>query len=159
MASRTEEASVIDAAGFTVRRSIRIAAPAEKVWRAVAEPEHVSRWFGRTELDGTGVGATGTMTFGPDDVIPLRVEQIDEPRLISYRWSNDDALGHRPAELDEETSTVFTFTLEPVDGGTLLTVVETGFDRTSDAAVNMEEHRTGWDLELDKLVALVEAEA
>lgn len=89
----------------------------------------------------------------------LRVEQIDEPRLISYRWSNDDALGHRPAELDEETSTVFTFTLEPVDGGTLLTVVETGFDRTSDAAVNMEEHRTGWDLELDKLVALVEAEA
>lgn len=159
MASRTEEASVIDAAGFTVRRSIRIAAPAEKVWRAVAEPEHVSRWFGRTELDGTGVGATGTMTFGSDDVIPLRVEQIDEPRLISYRWSNDDALGHRPAELDEETSTVFTFTLEPVDGGTLLTVVETGFDRTSDAAVNMEEHRTGWDLELDKLVALVEAEA
>ena len=159
MASRTEEASVIDATGFTVRRSIRIAAPAEKVWRAVAEPEHVSRWFGRTELDGTGVGATGTMTFGPDDVIPLRVEQIDEPRLISYRWSNDDALGHRPSELDEDTSTVFTFTLEPVDGGTLLTVVETGFDRTSDAAVNMEEHRTGWDLELDKLVALVEAEA
>ncbi|KQR39740.1 SRPBCC domain-containing protein [Microbacterium sp. Leaf159] len=159
MASRTEEASVIDAAGFTVRRSIRIAAPAEKVWRAVAEPEHVSRWFGRTELDGTGVGATGTMTFGPDDVIPLRVEQIDEPRLISYRWSNDDALGHRPAELDEETSTVFTFTLEPVDGGTLLTVVEAGFDRTSDAAANMEDHRTGWDLELDKLVALVEAEA
>ena len=159
MASRTEGASVIDAAGFAVRRSIRIAAPAEKVWRAVAEPAHMSRWFGRTELEGTGVGATGTMTFGPDDVIPLRVQQIDEPRLISYRWSNDDALGHRPAELDEDTSTVFTFTLEPVDGGTLLTVVETGFDRTSDAAVNMEEHRTGWDLELDKLVALVEAEA
>ncbi|KQQ66824.1 SRPBCC domain-containing protein [Microbacterium sp. Leaf320] len=159
MNGRTEEGSVIDAAGFTVRRSIRISAPLEKVWRAVAEPEHVSRWFGRTELDGAGVGATGTMTFGPDDVIPLRIEQIDEPRLISYRWSNDDALGHRPAELDEETSTVFTFTLEPLDGGTLLTVVETGFDRTSDAAVNMEEHRTGWDLELDKLVALVEAEA
>lgn len=159
MASRTEEASAIDAEGFAVRRSIRIAAAVEKVWRAVAEPDYVSQWFGRTELDGTGVGATGTMTFGPDDVIPLRVEQIDEPRLISYRWSNDDALGRRPAELDEDTSTVFTFTLEPIDGGTLLTVVETGFDRTSDAAVNMEEHRTGWDLELDKLVAMVEAEA
>lgn len=159
MAGRTEEASVIDAADFAVRRSIRIAAPIENVWRAVAEPEHVSRWFGRVELDGAGVGATGTMTFGPDDVIPLRVEQIDEPRSISYRWSNDDALGQRPARLDEETSTVFTFTLDSVDGGTLLTVVETEFDRTSDAAVNMEEHRTGWDLELDKLVALVEAEA
>lgn len=159
MGSTTGGASVIDTGGFTVRRSIRIAAAVEKVWRAVAEPEHVSRWFGRTELDGTGVGATGTMTFGPDDVIPLRIERIDEPRLISYRWSNDDALGHRPSQLDERTSTVFTFTLDEIEDGTLLTVVETGFDRTSDAAVNMEEHRTGWDLELDKLVALFEADA
>ena len=159
MVNTTGGASVIDAEGFAVRRSIHIAAPIEKVWRAVAEAEHVSRWFGRTELDGAGVGATGTMTFGPDDVIPLRIEQIDEPRLISYRWSNDDALGHRPTELDEDTSTVFTFTLEPVDGGTVLTVVETGFDRTSDATANMEYHRTGWDLELDKLVVLVEADA
>lgn len=159
MGSATGEASVIDRERFTVRRTIRIAAAVEKVWRAVAEPEHVSRWFGRIELDGTGAGATGTMTFGPDDVIPLRIERIDEPRLISYRWSNDDALGHRPARLDERTSTVFTFTLDEIGEGTLLTVVETGFDRTSDAAVNMEEHRAGWDLELDKLVASVEADA
>lgn len=54
---------------------------------------------------------------------------------------------------------MFIFTLELVDGGMLLAVVGVGFDRTSDAAVNMEEHRTGWNLELDKLVALVEAEA
>lgn len=154
-----EEASVVDAEEFSVRRSIRIAAPIEKVWRAVAEPEHVSRWFGRTELDGTGAGAVGTMTFGPDDVIPLRVERIDEPHLIVYRWSNDDALGRRPDVLDEATSTVFTFTLEATDGGTLLTVVETGFDRTSDPAANMEYHRTGWDEELDKLVALLEGDA
>ena len=41
------EASVVDEESFSVRRSIQIAAPVEKVWRAVAEPQHISRWFGR----------------------------------------------------------------------------------------------------------------
>ncbi|PRA81565.1 SRPBCC domain-containing protein [Microbacterium sp. MYb66] len=153
------EASVVDEETFSVRRSIHIAASVEKVWQAVAEPEHISRWFGRTVLDGAGVGATGTMTFPDYDVIPLRVEEYDEPRRISYRWNNDDVLGKLPESIDEKTSTVFTFTLEEAGGGTRLTVVESGFERTSDPVANLESHRTGWDLELDKMVALVEGEA
>lgn len=150
--------SVVDEETFSVRRTIRIAAPVEKVWRAVAEPEHISRWFGRTVLDGAGAGATGTMTFPDYGAIPLRVEAYDEPHLISYCWGNDDAQASRPAALDPATSTFFTFTLEPVDGGTQLTVVESGFERTSAPLANLESHRTGWNLELDKLVALVEGE-
>ena len=38
-----------------------------------------------------------------------------------------------------------------------LTVVETGFETTSDPAANLESHRQGWDAELDKLVALFES--
>ena len=152
-------AAVVDEETFSVRRTIRIAASVDKVWRAVAEPEHVSRWFGLVALDGTGVGATGTMTFPDYGVIPLRVEAFDEPNLISYRWGNDDAADARPDVLDPEKSTVFTFTLEPVDGGTQLTVVESGFERTSAPLENLESHRTGWNEELDKLVALVEGEA
>jgi uncharacterized protein YndB with AHSA1/START domain len=160
MVSKTHnEASVVDEEAFSVRRSIQIAAPVEKVWRAVAEPEHVSRWFGRTVLNGTGAGASGTMTFPDYDVIPLRIEEFEQPRRISYRWNNDDALGKLPDAVDEATSTVFTFTLEESDGGTRLTVVESGFERTSDPLANLESHRTGWDLELDKMVALVEGEA
>lgn len=150
------EAAVVDEETFSVRRSIRIAAPVEKVWLAVTEPAHISRWFGRTELTGSGVGATGTMTFPDYDVIPLRVEAVDEPRSITYRWNNDDALGTLPDHIDEATSTVFTFTLDEVDGGTQLTVVESGFERTSAPLANLESHRTGWDTELDKLVVLVE---
>ena len=160
MVNMTENTgSVIDEDTFSVRRTIRIAASIDKVWRAVAEPEHISRWFGRTALDGTGVGATGTMTFPDYDVIPLRIEARDEPHLISYRWNNDDALGELPDAVDESTSTVFTFTLDEIDGGTQLTVVESGFERTSAPRENLESHRTGWDLELDKMVALVESEA
>jgi uncharacterized protein YndB with AHSA1/START domain len=157
----TTQASIVDREGFSVRRTIRIGAPVEKVWSAVTDPAHISRWFAKTTLVGTGAGATGTMAFGPDDVIPMRVEELDAPHRVSYRWNNDDALGYRPEVFDEATATVFTFTLEPLDdgAGTLLTLVESGFDRTSDADANMEYHRTGWDAELDKLAALVEAEA
>ncbi|TPX01053.1 hypothetical protein FJ656_29555, partial [Schumannella luteola] len=48
--------AVADESTFSVRRTIRIAAPIEKVWHAVTEPEHISRWFGITVLDGAGVG-------------------------------------------------------------------------------------------------------
>jgi len=150
------EQSVIDEGAFSVRRSIRIAAPLEKVWASVTVPEHISRWFGHAVLDAAGVG---TITWPDRDSIPLRVEAIDEPRMVSYRWSNDDALGSAPTEMDEAHSTVFTFTLETVPNGTQLTVVETGFDNTSDPAGNLEDHRQGWNGELDKLVTLLEGSA
>ena len=88
--------------------------------------------------------------------MPIRIEAVDEPRTISYRWGNDDALGHLAAEVDDEHSTVFTFTLEPVAGGTRLSVIETGFETTSDPAANLESHRAGWNSELDKLIGLLE---
>jgi uncharacterized protein YndB with AHSA1/START domain len=149
--------AVVDESAFTVRRTIRIAAPPEKVWSAVTEPEHVSRWFGRVELDGAGAGARGTMSFPERTPIPLLVQAIDPPRTVTYRWNNDDALEQGPEVLDIDRSTVFTFTLEPVTGGTQLTVVESGFEHTSDPDANLESHRGGWDSELDQLVALLEA--
>lgn len=151
--------SVIDRDAFSVHRTIRISASIEKVWAAVTEPAHITKWFGRAAFDGSGVGALGTLTWDDHGSIPIRIEELDAPRLISYRWSNDGALGAFPEALDEEHSTVFTFTLEPIDEGTLLTLVETGFENTSDAAANMEDHRGGWDAELDKLVALLEGGA
>lgn len=152
------EASVIDEGTFTVRRTIRIAASADKVWTAVTDPAHISKWFGLTVLDGTGAGASGTITFPDYGTVPLRVEAVDAPRMVSYRWGNDDAAEHLP-EVVGDQSTVFTFTLEPVAEGTQLTVVETGFDRTTDPASNMADHAQGWVAELDKLVALLEGDA
>lgn len=148
--------AVVDQDQLTVRRTIRIAAPIEKVWSAVTEPEHISRWFGQAALDGTGPGARGTLSWPERGAVPIRIEAVDPPRTVSYRWSNDDMSGHLPEQVDDEHSTVFTFTLEPVPGGTQLTVVETGFETTSDPAGNLESHRNGWDSELDALVALVE---
>jgi uncharacterized protein YndB with AHSA1/START domain len=153
------EASVVDEEAFTVTRSISIAASVEKVWRAITEPEQISRWFGRTVFDGARPGAQGTMAFEGHGAVPIRIEAIDAPRAVTYRWCNDNALDRPPTAFDEAHSTVFTFTLEIEGSGTRLTVVEAGFESTSAPLVNLESHRVGWNEELDKLIALFEVHA
>lgn len=148
--------AVTDPEALTVTRSIRIAAPVDTVWTAITEPEHISQWFGDSILTGRDAGATGTLTWDDYGSIPVRIEAVDTPRSITYRWSNDDAARALPSEVDDAVSTVFTFSLEAVEGGTQLTVVETGFETTSDPLGNLESHRQGWDSELDELVELLE---
>ena len=150
--------ATIDGPAFTVRRTIDIAAPVHKVWIAITDPAHISQWFGRAEFAGSGAGALGTLSWDDHGSIPVRVEAVDEPHMITYRWSNDHALGTPPEALDVAHSTVFTFTLEPTPSGTQLTVVETGFENISDPQAELESHRGGWDFELDELVALLEGD-
>ncbi len=100
------------------------------------------------------------MTFPDYDVIRCGSRSTTSRGASRTRWNTTTTpSGSSPTSIDEATSTVFTFTLEESDGGTRLTVVESGFERTSDPRGNLESHRTGWDLELDKMVALVEGEA
>ncbi|UAJ80223.1 SRPBCC domain-containing protein [Leifsonia sp. ZF2019] len=146
-------AAVADIDELTVRRTIRISAPREKVWAAVIEPAHISRWFAATELDAEG---QGSITFEGYGTVPLRVAAIAPQDSVTYLWNNDDNLDERPPRFDESRATRFTFTLADAPGGTQLTVVESGFGVTTDPAGNVESHREGWTQELDKLVALLE---
>lgn len=144
----------IEADTFSVRRTIHVNAPREKVWRTVTEPELISQWFGQITLSSSGVGATGTIGWPGERRVPIRVETFDPPSEVSYRWCNEE--GPLPDTVDEQRSTAFRFTLEATSDGTRLTVVETGFERTGDPTGLMADHRDGWDGELDKLVALLE---
>lgn len=146
--------AVVDTDTFSVHRTIHISAPREKVWRTVTEPELVSQWFGQITLTGAGAGALGTIGWPGERRVPIRVETFDPPSEVSYRWCNDE--GPIPETVDEQRSTVFRFTLVATTRGTQLTVIETGFERASDPAGLMADHRGGWDEELDKLVALLE---
>ena len=160
MSMTVNDPSTVDADAFTVRRTVTIAASADKVWAAVTQPELISQWFGNVaQLDRLEVGAEGEFGFEGYGRFPVRIEEVDAPHAIAYRWGNENAA---PTEtLDLAHSTVFRFTLEPLDGGasTRLTVVESGFDHLADPAAAMEDNRGGWDSELDELVAFVEGSA
>lgn len=146
-------AATADPEALTVRRTIRIAADRDKVWAAVTEPAHISRWFGASVLDDTGEGSISFAGYG---TVPLRVTAIDPQSSVTYRWNNDDGAGSRPPAFDPGRATTFTFTLEDAPEGTALTVVESGFEVTSDPSGNLAAHQEGWTTELDKLVVLLE---
>lgn len=146
--------SEIDAEAFSVRRTIHISATLERVWKALTDPQQISLWFGEAHLDGTAVGAVGTLTWPDHGSTPFRVEAIDEPNSISYRWNEEPSTG---TPVIADASTVFTFTLEARAGGTQLTVVETGFETTTDPTASLESHRGGWNSELDELIDLLES--
>ena len=157
MTMTDNQPSVVDSDEFTVRRTVTIAAPIEKVWAAVTEPEHISHWFGQsTVLDELAVGARGSMTWDDYGTLPVLIEELDPPRVVAYRWSNESGNAIAVDHVDPAHSTVFRFTLEAVEGGTQLTVVESGFDTLSTPVESMESNRGGWDHELDELVAYLE---
>ncbi|TFC21856.1 SRPBCC family protein [Cryobacterium glucosi] len=154
MSTKINELSVVDADKFTVSRTITIAAPIEKVWAAVTEAQHIARWFPEhATLSPLAVGTTGVFGWSDHGDFPVRIEELDPPHMIAYRWGNSNAAA---STLESGETTVFRFTLETVDAGTQLTVVESGFDALRDPAASMDGNRGGWDFELDELVAYLE---
>ena len=91
-------ASVIDEGQFTVRRTIRIAAPIEKVWSAVTEPEHISRWFGKAVLVGAGVGARTWRALCEENLHFAKIDAGETGRLAVAEATFHTAPGHPGAE-------------------------------------------------------------
>ena len=114
-----------------IERRIVLRAPRSRVWRAIATPKEFGQWF-RVNLEGSFVeGATtrGKITHpGYEHVtMEMEIERIEPERYFSYRW--------HPYAIDPtvdystEPTTLVEFMLEEADGGTALTIVESGFDR------------------------------
>jgi uncharacterized protein YndB with AHSA1/START domain len=141
----------IDAEQYTVTRTVFITAPRERVWEALTVPEQITRWFGQTaRFDSLTVGASGSFGWEGYGEFPVRIEEVDEPAAFAFTWGT-------PGEpITPQNSTTARFTLEEVDDGTLLTVVESGFADLEDPAASMEDNRGGWDSELGELVAYLE---
>ena len=131
------------------------------MWRAVANAEEFGTWF-RMKLDGPFVaGATvrGTLREPGYEhlAVELAVERIEPERLIAFRW--------HPYALDPavdysgEPTTLIELRLEEHEGGTRLTVTESGFDRIP-AARRAEAFRMndqGWAEQLRRVERYVTA--
>ncbi|WP_159623170.1 SRPBCC domain-containing protein [Ruania rhizosphaerae] len=152
--SRTTEpadAAVADLDAGTITRTVTIAAPRDRVWEALATPEHIETWWGHpsTFPDGWRAGSVGSFSW-QGTPYPVRLDVINPPAELVLTW------GDLNGELDE-TSTTVHFTLEAHDGGTRLTVLESGFLNKPAAArrAAMEENTSGWNAVLDWLAEFV----
>jgi uncharacterized protein YndB with AHSA1/START domain len=147
----------------SIERSILINAPRDRVWRALSNPEEFGTWFGANLKDQTfapGQRARGQITHcGYEHVwFDVIVERMRPQELLSYRWH---PYAIDPAEdYEKEEPTLVTFTLKDApNNGTLLTVVESGFDKVPPHR-RLEAFRMnsdGWEGQLGKIAHYVSA--
>lgn len=165
-----------------IEKRVTLRAPPSRVWRAITDAQEFGRWFG-VELDGAFVAGetiTGRFDEGlseaaildyqrrlglPPSKVKLpaesavfcTVERIEPERYFSFRWIpySIDA----EADPRSEPTTLVEFRLEEVPEGTLVTIVESGFDRVPshrrERAFRMNEG--GWAAQAGNLKAHVEA--
>ncbi|HEY5274624.1 MAG TPA: SRPBCC family protein [Acidimicrobiales bacterium] len=142
-----------------IEREIMIAAPPERVWAVLTEPAHVGIWFGTgspAEID-LRPGGLMVLDHGEHGSYSTLIVKVDPPRAFSYRWAS----AYPDAVATPENSTLVEFSLEPAAGGTVLKVVESGFDaieipaaRETDAG--FESHSKGWTGVIEKVGAYAE---
>lgn len=114
-----------------IERSIHIAAPRSRVWRALSNADEFGNWFGanlRGQAFTPGQRVQGPITIkGYEHIVfDVVIERVELEQLLSYRWhpyAVDPAVDY-----SQEQRTLVTFTLKDAGAGTLLTVEETGFD-------------------------------
>lgn len=123
----------------------RFAAPPEKLWRALTQPHLIEEWLMRTDFKAVA-GHKFSLRKDPTPeisvVIDCQVRSVEENRILSYTWS---AYG---------TQTIVTFSLTPVEGGTLLRLEQAGFPADNRAAI--KGANASWRTfltELEKLLA------
>jgi uncharacterized protein YndB with AHSA1/START domain len=133
-----------------VEREILIEAPPEVVWAVVTEPEHIAGWFSDFAEIDLRPGGKAILTWKEHGAAHGQVEAVEPPHFFSFRW-----IRGTETELREGNSTLVEFSLRAEGGGTRLRVVESRFPQLEgpedDKAKYAEEHRQGWERELDEL--------
>lgn len=147
-----------------IEKQTLLKAPIARVWQALTDSREFGHWFGaridgpfepgrsvRARIAPTAVDSEVARMQEPWEGVAfdLAVEHVEPMRLFSFRWQP----GGTPD--GEDPTTLVTFTLEEAPGGTLLRVVESGFDALPPErrAKAFADNEGGWEMQM-RLVAL-----
>lgn len=139
-----------------IERTLLLPHPPDRVWAALTTAEGLGTWFGhRAEVD-LRVGGQATLTWDSGDTATLTFERVEPPAVLGWTWP----IHGLPAS--DPRRTYVEFTLEPIDSGTSLTVVESGFAQVSGPGEHKaayEGNIQGWTSELDELAGYLDRPA
>jgi uncharacterized protein YndB with AHSA1/START domain len=117
--------------------------PPAAVWRALTDPALHARWWAAGDVRPV-VGHRFTLDMGAFGRQPCEVTEVEDERLLSYRFAE--------GTLD----TVVTWTLRPEGAGTRLLLTHSGFDL--DSPMGRQAHDgmgRGWPGVLGRLAELL----
>jgi uncharacterized protein YndB with AHSA1/START domain len=147
----------------TITKKVLLRAPRARVWRALTDSQEFGTWFG---VKFSRPFAPGARMQGPIQhkgyehlTMDLTVDAIEPERRFSWRWHPNAIDPNR--DYDTEPTTLVTFELEEVPGGTMLTVVESGFDRipAERRAEAFRGNEGGWTYQMESISKHVSASA
>jgi uncharacterized protein YndB with AHSA1/START domain len=143
----------------TIRKTVLLRAPINRVWRALADSKEFGYWFG---MEFEGPFAPGRVVHGritgtkvdPDVAkmqdphkgieFDITIERMEPEKIFSYRW-HPGAVDPN-VDYSKEPTTLVEFTLEKVSDGVQLTVTESGFEQIPLArrAKAFADNEGGW---------------
>jgi uncharacterized protein YndB with AHSA1/START domain len=139
-----------------IEKQIVLDAPRERVWRAITDVNEFNEWFGvaLTSPFRPGAVVSGEVTSPGHEhlVMTVWVETMEVPRRFAFRWYPDAT--NPDVDYAGEPTTLVTFTLEDApNGGTRLTIVESGFDAIPESrrAAAFSGNSRGWDGQLENI--------
>ena len=114
-----------------IEKRVILKAPPSRVWGAIADADQFGAWF-RMQFEGPFVEGQAVrgriLSPGYEHLTgEFQIVRIEAERYFAYRWhpyAVDTAVDY-----SAEPTTLVEFRLEEVPDGTLLTVVESGFDQ------------------------------
>jgi uncharacterized protein YndB with AHSA1/START domain len=131
-----------------IEKTVVLHATRSRVWRALTKAEEFGAWFG-VKLEGAlteGAAVRGKITSPGYEhlTMELVVERIEPERYFAYRW-HPYAVDPK-VDYSVEPTTLVEFRLDEKDADTVLTIVESGFDRIplSRRAEAFKMNDSGW---------------
>jgi len=157
--SDIEDGAVVDEDDYSVSRTVHVRAPRDLVWSALTTAEGLARWFAESaRLDAPRIGAVGTLHWHDFGDYAFVVMAVLDRELFEFRWAKDPGV-----DVGADNATSVRFVLMDDADGTVVTVVESGFDTLAgDDEARRELLRgngEGWNHELDELVRTLESSA
>jgi uncharacterized protein YndB with AHSA1/START domain len=138
---------------LTLELEREVSAPREAVWRALSEPNELSKWWGPNGFTTPGVeldlrvGGGYRFTMQPPKAEPFHLSgeftEVEPPSRLAYTFVWDP-----PNPNDQKT--LATISLQEAGDSTALTLVQGSFATEERLAL----HRDGWTESLEKLAAL-----
>ena len=138
-----------------IEKKVVLGATRSRVFSAISDYQQFGAWF-RAKVDRPfvqGKSVKGRVTYPGYEhlVFEMAVQSIDPERYFAYRWHpypSDPKMDY-----SQEPTTLVEFFLEEAKNGTLLTIIESGFDQIPpgrrDEAFRMNE--SGWSGQVDNI--------
>ncbi len=130
-----------------IEKTVRLAASRSRVWRAVTDSGEFGQWF-RVEMEGpfvAGETVSGQIKYPGYEHLSMHVmvDVIEPETRFSFRWYPGP---QEPDDLEGAPTTTVEFLFEEAGEGTLLRVIESGFEALPPALrdSSFRENEKGW---------------